>query len=83
MKCKWGVGECIPRVAAKTANTEKKIKIMVINNGKGVGKYQELNKVIITSARQNFQVMLLSELSGSKFILKYIAHGRRAKRIQN
>lgn len=56
---------------------------MVINNGKGVGKYQELNKVIITSARQNFQVMFLSELSGSKFILKYIAYGRRAKRIQN
>lgn len=56
---------------------------MVINNGKGVGKYQELNKVIITSARQNFQVMFLSELSGSKFILKYIAHGKRAKRIQN
>lgn len=56
---------------------------MVINNGKGVGKYQELNKVLITSARQNFQVMLLSELSGSKFILRYIVHGRQVKCIQN
>lgn len=78
------MGECIPRVAAETANTEKKKKKrMVINNGKGVGKYQELNKVLITSARQNFQVMLLSELSGSKFILRYIVHGRQVKCIQN
>lgn len=26
VKCKLGVGECIPRVAAETANTEKKKK---------------------------------------------------------